>query len=100
MIKSMHVFNALDEVYSEGMNVKQANDAIKNYLVDNGFWVEPEAEISKQIMSVDELPDDLDELEEVMTKLLNNNISRDEAIRFIEIMSTEEAESLLTETGL
>ncbi|HQW96895.1 MAG TPA: hypothetical protein PLU58_13895, partial [Saprospiraceae bacterium] len=47
MIKSMHVFNALDEVYSEGMNVKQANDAIKNYLVDNGFWVEPEAEISK-----------------------------------------------------
>jgi hypothetical protein len=47
VIKAMHVFNALDEVYEEGMTVKQANEAIKQYLVDNGYWVEPEAEVSK-----------------------------------------------------
>lgn len=47
VIKAMHVFNALDEVYEEGMTVKQANESIKQYLIDNGYWVEPEAEVSK-----------------------------------------------------
>lgn len=36
-----------------------------------------------EITSVDELPEDMDELEEVLTKLLNNEISRDEAKKII-----------------
>ena len=47
VIKAMHVFNALDEVYEEGMTVRQANEAVKQYLIENGYWVEPEAEVSK-----------------------------------------------------
>lgn len=47
IIKGMHVFNALDELYYDGMTVKQANDDVRKYLIDNGFWVEPEAEFSK-----------------------------------------------------
>ena len=47
VIKAMHVFNALDEVYEEGMTIRQANEAVKQYLIKNGYWVEPEAEVSK-----------------------------------------------------
>ena len=56
-----------------------------------------------EITSVEDLPDDLDELEEVLTKLLHNEIDREYAkkiIMIIENMDEEAAEQLLIDTDL
>lgn len=56
-----------------------------------------------EITSVDQLPDDLDELEEVLTKLLHNEISREDALKLVMIIEgidEAEAEALLEDTGL
>ncbi|MCZ2101121.1 MAG: hypothetical protein LC107_06245 [Chitinophagales bacterium] len=89
--------------YQDYKSIFEAADAL---LIEWGI-LEEKTDVGSldldEITSVDELPEDLDELEEVLTKLLNNEISRDEAkkiIMIIEGIDEEEAEALLVDTEL
>lgn len=84
---------------------KQIFDMADEILIDMGVM---DDEVSgglpnDQIITIDQLPDDLDELEEVMSKLMHKEISREDALKLIVIIegiSEAEADALLTDTGL
>jgi hypothetical protein len=103
---SVYVFT---EIFKQAANDKKSKKELfqmaDDMLIEMGVMVaDMEGPLAlDEITSVDQLPDDLDELEEVLTKLLNEEISREDALRLVVIIegvSEQEAEQLLIDTGL
>lgn len=97
----------LGEIMEENPDIvenKKIFELADKMLIDLGILEAPTMSGEfDEITSVDQLPDDLDELEEVLSKLLNNEIDRETALKLvmvIEDVTIEEAEELLTDTGL
>jgi len=113
IIRRDFALRAYEDILAEDKNsektFKEYRELAETWMVENGLFdhlemaEEEEGEEAEKTIEEDALPEDLDELEEVMTALLNEEIDRSRAIELIVIiedMTEEEAEELVVSTGL